>query len=102
LNVIRNIVAHHGRLWNRFLGVAPTLPRPATMPDFDVLLAQRSINKRLYFVLCVLAHFLSIISPTSSWKKRVVALADALPPMPHAKLSDAGFPADWKTHAFWN
>lgn len=102
LNVIRNIVAHHGRLWNRTLGVSPALPGLGVMPDFDVMRPERDINKRIYFALCILSHLLKIINPTSSWKNRVVELADAFPIMPHAQLNSAGFPANWKTHAFWN
>lgn len=100
LNVIRNIVAHHGRLWNRFLGVAPQISRRGLMPSFDVL--PPNTNKRIYAILCVLAHLLSQINPNSTWKKRVVVLANSFPHMSHAKLSDMGFPANWKTHAFWN
>ena len=99
LNVVRNIVAHHARLWNRLLGVSPTLPRRGLMPPFDVL--PRHTNKRIYSILCILAHFLKVINPNSGWRARVVALVDKFPPMPHARLSDMGFPADWKTHPFW-
>lgn len=102
LNSVRNIVAHHGRLWNRFFGASPSLPRPGLMSNFDALHSVPFVNKRIYFVLCVLAHFLSVINPSSGWKSRVVALIDAFPNMPHAQLTSAGFPADWKTHAFWN
>ncbi len=102
LNLCRNIIARHGRLWNRSLVDYPVLPYQGRMPDFDALHAHSNINKRLYFVLCILAHFLSVINPSSDWKSRVVALADGFPTMPHAKLNDIGFPANWKTHAFWN
>ena len=28
---VRNICAHHGRLWNRFLGVYPAIPKSGTV-----------------------------------------------------------------------
>jgi len=101
LNVIRNIVAHHARLWNRLLGVAPALPRRNVLPSFDVFQSRPDLTKRVYAILCILAHLLGVINPTSGWKDRVVALASAFPSMPHAKLSDMGFPLDWQTHSFW-
>ena len=33
LNTIRNIVAHHARLWNRVLGLKPIIPRISDYPD---------------------------------------------------------------------
>jgi len=101
LNVVRNIVAHHARLWNRLLGVSPALPPRGSMPGFDGLQLFPNVNRRVYAILCILAHLLSVINPNSHWKNRVVALANAFPSMPHAKLSDMGFPANWQTHSFW-
>ena len=70
------------------------------MTAFDVLRPQN--NTRIYAILCILAHLLSVINPNSNWKPRVVALANSFPAMPHAKLSDMGFPLNWQTHSFWN
>lgn len=102
LNYCRNIIAHHGRLWNRNLAVYPRLPFVGRMSAFDALDRTTDVDKRIYAILCVLSHLLRIINPSSSWNERVVALADSFPAMPHAKLSDAGFPSNWKTHSFWN
>ena len=101
LNSVRNIVAHHARLWNRVLVDYPTLPRRGVIPSFDVLLALPNVEKRIYAILCVLAHLLNEINPNSNWKHRVVALANSFPTMPHAKLNDMGFPSLWQTHSFW-
>jgi len=35
LNVLRNICAHHGRLFNRVHALIPKLPRPGRYPDLD-------------------------------------------------------------------
>ena len=107
LNFVRNIVAHHGRLWNRPLVISPSLPPRGSMPAFDVLrpdpnsTLRLNSDKRIYAILCILAHFIKVINPNSGWKNRVVALATSFPAMPHAKLSDMGFPANWQTHSFW-
>lgn len=101
LNHCRNIIAHHGRLWNRNLVDYPLVPFKGRMAAFDVWHLYANIEKRVYSILCVLSHFISLINPTSSWKNRVVSLANSFPAMPHARLGDMGFPNDWKTHAFW-
>ncbi len=102
LNYCRNIIAHHGRLWNRNLVVYPRLPFVGKISAFDALDRRTDVDKRLYSILCILSYLLDTINPNFNWKNRVVALANSFPAMPHAKLSDAGFPPNWKTHSFWN
>jgi abortive infection bacteriophage resistance protein len=69
---VRNICAHHGRLWNVGLGVYPKLPTsPAvSWPRGEQALPERS-RKRLYPVLVSLQSVLDTVSPRSSWAKRL-------------------------------
>lgn len=102
INHVRNVIAHHGRLWNINLVDYPTLPRVGDMPDFDPLHSVRNVNRRMYSVCCVLAHFSKIINPQSSWHKELADLMRTFPQMPYATIQDMGFPADWETHDFWS
>ncbi len=68
---VRNVCAHHGRLWNVGLGVYPAIPNSPTVPwlEGDEALSERS-RKRLYPVLVSLQTVLETISPRSgstSW-----------------------------------
>jgi abortive infection bacteriophage resistance protein len=100
LNYVRNVVAHHSRLWNRNLIDQPKMPRPGLMPEFDPV-AHPDIVSRLYVVLCILAHLIRTVSPNSTWARRVLETVDAIPRAPGVGVGAMGFPQDWRTHAFW-
>jgi len=96
---VRNICAHHGRLWNVGLGVYPKLPRSrainwprdaGAVPDRD--------QKRLYPVLVSLQSILHTISPGSSWSVRLRALLESYPGVPFRAM---GIPENWFDDPFW-
>ncbi|MBC6438521.1 MAG: Abi family protein [Rhodobacteraceae bacterium] len=92
---VRNICAHHGRLWNKRLTMTMTVPKsPARL-----LVAMRGANERyLHNTLVMLDHMLTIIAPDNEWKKRVLDLLDRYP---QAVPSSMGFPDDWCKRAAW-
>jgi abortive infection bacteriophage resistance protein len=97
---VRNICAHHGRLWNVGLGVYPAIP---TSPAVSWLkgadaLPERS-RKRLYPVLVSLQSVLDSVSPHSSWARRLHELINARPPM---NLAGMGIPEIWADDDFWS
>lgn len=97
---VRNVSAHHGRLWNLGLGVYPAIP---TSPMISWLKGNdplpRHSRKRLYPVLVSLQSVLDTISPHSSWAKRLYELLNERPDM---NLRGMGMPLDWATDAFWD
>ena len=101
INYVRNVIAHHGRLWNLNLADYPTLPQPGIMPDFAPLLTLRAVNTRIYSVCCILSHFSKIINPQSLWPQELAALINTFPAMPYAAVQDMGFPSNWQSHNFW-
>lgn len=101
LNYVRNLIAHHGRLWNSALVLQPALPARGAMPDFDVLLGNPPLNTRIYFVCCILAHFSKIVNTETTWPQQLVDVMNSFPAIPYASIGDMGFPNDWKTHDFW-
>lgn len=97
---LRNICAHHGRLWNVGLGVYPAIPTSPTvswLKETDAL-PERS-RKRLYPVLVSLQSVLDSVSPRSGWARRLHELVSARPPM---NLSGMGIPETWTEDAFWS
>lgn len=101
LNFVRNVAAHHSRLWNKNLVDQPKLPKPGDIPEFDPLLGKPDITSRLYVILCILIFFMRGICPNSSWPQRLREMLDQFPALPKQTIADMGFPADWETHAFW-
>ena len=101
LNYVRNVVAHHSRLWNRNLIDQPKLAKLGAMPSFDLFIGNTQITSRVYVVLCILAHYMKIICPRSTWPMRVVDLIRSFPASKHVSIQDMGFPADWEQQIFW-
>lgn len=101
---VRNICAHHGRLWNRFLGVYPTIPTSPTIrwlsdPSiFDRDDSNATPRKRLYPVLVALQTILFTISPHSSWAARLRDLLNRHPTVP---LISMGINKSWESDQFW-
>ncbi len=97
---VRNICAHHGRLWNVGLGVYPAIPTSPTVSwlEGDRALPERS-RKRLYPVLVSLQAVLDSVSPRSSWARRLYELLSTRPRM---NLDGMGVPEGWADDNFWS
>lgn len=98
LTFIRNICAHHARLWNRELAVRPQLPQQANWQLPRAAAQQPHPDKRLFVVLLMLAYMMGQISPDSHWKQQMVAL---LAEHPAINMTDMGFVANWQQHPVW-
>ncbi len=102
LNDIRNICAHHARLWNRPRPSQPKLPAIGELPELDHLHSlPPGALARLYPGLAILQVLLKVINPTSSWSKRLEEHVATLPQTPVIELTSAGFPPDWRTLPLW-
>ncbi len=90
LSSIRNLIAHHSRLWNRQLGVQAKIPHGwiYKIPKTD----------RVYCVAVMSQHLLKIIAKGSSWRTRLLLLFDN---HPHVQLDPMGFPQNWRELAPW-
>lgn len=81
LNSVRNICAHHSRLWNKELGIAIKIP---TSPQIKWLsqkpnLGNIKFERRVYSILVALQTLLYTISPDSEWAKRLKELTQKYP-----------------------
>lgn len=96
---VRNVCAHHGRLWNVGLGVYPAIPNSAAVSwlhDKEGI-PERS-RKRLYPVLVSFQSILDTVSPHSGWAGRLHGLVSTRPPM---NLRGMGIPEAWVDDPFW-
>jgi abortive infection bacteriophage resistance protein len=92
LNLLRNMCAHHNRLWNAPMNVDQPIAAKRLLPELGR-------TDLFYARAVVLAELLSMIEPASDWKRRLKGLMDRYPGVPASVM---GFPADWRTRAFWN
>lgn len=95
LAVVRNLCAHHSRVWNREFTFTFKLPRHRPRAVRGCL--NSAAPGKLYNTLTLLVAILEIISPGSQWKQRLVALLQqhAIPEQ------DMGFPMNWQALPLW-
>ncbi|MVW70598.1 Abi family protein [Bordetella sp. 15P40C-2] len=101
LNFVRNVAAHHSRLWNKNLVDQPKLPRAGVMPAFDLVIGQPAVASRLFVMLCILLHLMRVVSPNSTWPARLRRLLDDFPAVSGLSVADMGFTPGWENHPLW-
>lgn len=92
---IRNICAHHGRLWNRRLTAHIKFP---TNPHFDFITNKQVYPYKLYASICCIQYILNTIIPANGFKADLIALINTCP---LAQEKEMGFPVNWQLEAFW-
>lgn len=92
---IRNICAHHGRLWNRRISIPITIPNK-TKSDF--IQNKHIYPYKLYSSLSAMVYVINIIAPESVFKKNLLEL---LKTCPTGQLKEMGFPKNWEQDKFW-
>lgn len=121
LTPVRNVCAHHGRLWNRrFTLQLPRIKRlkdqmaieeitgtrmqasPCAQCGIEVVRDQPNVQeqpaRQIYNYLLVMAHLMQRINPGSTWRARLqqhIRSANA------AQQQAMGFPANWQHMAIW-
>jgi abortive infection bacteriophage resistance protein len=93
---IRNLCAHHSRLWNRRFTITVGLPK--SCPASVIPNLHPKEDRRIYNTIVLLIHMLSVIEPASTWSSR---LTTQLVPLDARFLPQMGFPADWKDRPLW-
>lgn len=90
LTFVRNICAHHARLWNRELGIPPSWPKTLERPSSD---SGQDVPRRIFTIVMMLAYMTQQISPDTRWPSRIRAL---FAEYPHTLGPTMGFSHDWK------
>lgn len=99
LAYVRNICAHHGRLWNkRLVKRIPKVKRWGRDIAIDRSSGQDQPDNRIYNVMVALLHLLESQQTDTSWKSR---LLDLLGSIPKSELNNMGFPDDWRDLSIW-
>ena len=90
LSYVRNLCAHHARLWNRRLVIKFTVAKK----HFGVL----DRGDTLYATAVVLRSLLRRVAPDTQWHWRLRELIGRYPGLP---LGAMGFPANWVECPIW-
>ena len=79
LNYLRNVCAHHSRLWNRNIIDQPKLPPVGEVPWVAPFVGNAHALARCYLLLCITRHLLRTVNPRSTWPQRDEAAPAAVP-----------------------
>ena len=101
LNYLRNVCAHHSRLWNRNIVDQPKLPAVALIPWVAPFEGNPHARARCYLLLCMMRHLLLVVNPTSSWPTRMRDHLQAFPNLDHLGLNRLGMGATDGWDASW-
>jgi abortive infection bacteriophage resistance protein len=71
LTYVRNICAHHGRLWNRDMTVTAMIPRSKPMHLHEIM---KPGGRKVYNTLVLLDYLLGTVAPASAWRSRLNSL----------------------------
>jgi abortive infection bacteriophage resistance protein len=92
---LRNVCAHHTRLWNRAMSIQPQMPRKT----HKQWLTNKTIpNNRTYFILSMVSYLLQTINPNHQFINRFLALLSKYPNVDPKAL---GFPKGWEAEPLW-
>ncbi len=101
---VRNICAHHGRLWNIKLTISPTWIKSPRQPWIDRWENEEKNDStadkelKIYAIICCLIYCLKTINPYNSYGRQVIKLLDKYQ---EVDIRHMGFPENWKSQPLW-
>jgi len=98
LNFIRNVSAHHGRLWNTNI-----FERAAPIHDDTYWKQLKNERPYFYFYFCIMQKLMKVICPNSTWSNRFADLMGEFPYIRCGAVSLADFDLieDWESWELW-
>ena len=108
-NYTRNLVAHHSRLWNKYIVTRVRPPHRAVVnPTIHHLAKDRASESsanfnKIYPTLALIAYVLLSIGDGESWRRKLTLLMADFPTIEGiSPEKDMGFPAEWGELDIWN
>lgn len=97
ISVLRNVVAHHSRIWYRIFA-----KRPANIKNHrDEWLAQEMTDnqsKRAFGVISCLLYLCNALNPNNTLKREIKSLFNSHPNIP---INMLGFTKNWEKEPLW-
>lgn len=95
LTYVRNLCAHHSRVWSRQLTITP--PKVRSKPKVLVHAMRADDKSYIYNTCCFILHMMNVIAPSHHWHERLFDLLER-----HSiDVTEMGFPSGWKTLELW-
>jgi abortive infection bacteriophage resistance protein len=92
---VRNVCAHHSRLWNRVMRIQPSIP----LTPKNHWLSNRNVqNNKAYYILSMILYLLNSIDEANSMVKDFRSLLNNYKNVDPTAM---GFPKNWETELLW-
>lgn len=103
LNYVRNVAAHHARLFNRKLQNAPARPKVGTVKLLDHLRATDAPKQDFgtYNALAIAAYLLRQVDSKCKWAQDMASLLNEFPSSHALTVKDIGAPVGWQSLELW-
>lgn len=102
---IRNVCAHHSRLWNKKLSIAPVLPVTPVNQWLNTITTTNTVtnvvslvNNRTYYILSMILYLLQSVNNNNKFKDKFYHLLSKYPTVDPAAM---GFTRNWRSEPLW-
>ena len=99
LNYLRNLCAHHSRLWNRNIIDQPKLPAAGMVEWCDSYRGKNDLIAKPFLLFNIAGHMLWRICPSTGWHDRLKAHIKDFPTISSVRqlsVADMGMPDGWE------
>jgi abortive infection bacteriophage resistance protein len=99
LSYLRNLVAHHSRLWNRNITSKPKLPKRNEVMWCDSFINDEDTRFKPFLLLAITRMLVKAICPNTQWQSRLAEHLEQFPEQHSSKkldLTGMGITEDWK------
>ena len=98
LTFIRNICAHHARLWNKCVTITCQKPRKWKKRFDDAWNCDPKKERNIYNIIVLTLYIMDELVPDNLWGKHLIELINRYPVVSSAEM---GFPVDWQELDVW-
>lgn len=99
LNYLRNLVAHHSRLWNRNVIDQPKLSAAGVIPWCDSFIGKADLQAKPFLLLAICRHMVKVVCPGTQWPERIKKHLNHFPDQYSSckrSILDMGVPDTWE------
>lgn len=104
LSYLRNLCAHHSRLWNRNITSRPPMSRGFRQEWYQTLTENVDTLSRPFVLIAMVRYLMSAICPNSGWHTRLIDHLESFPTQSSDRklsINAMGIPHEWDDWKEW-
>lgn len=98
INYLRNLCAHHSRVWNRNMNIVPEKMLYSKELKW-ISNPEKAKRSKIYYFLCILIYMMQTVNPSSKFTNRIKDLLTEYKEL--NRLHEMGFPENWTNEDIW-